>query len=533
MFFVLSEAKSMTKSAVSSLGLAMLLTLAPSGTTQQNPAIVAEEEGVRRQEQTILLRRTLLDASEDRRKGDLGSAAKGYEEAWGLAQKIGATGIDSERKETVDGLSETYLQLAEKSYRRAQYQEAKNQVARVLRVDPKNNAAQEQMARVEKMLQELDGRVPSKEVLAQLPEVVKEKIDAGTLVQDGRLLYEMGKLDEAEVKLRQAAKIDPSNAGAFYYLKLIDEARYSRSARKRELMAKEKMLEVENAWNPPVKWGGVTNSSNPFARTNTVHTGAGRRAIFDKLGKIQIDKLEFPLGVPLSEVIKYLDEETMARDPERQGLNFIIAPYVDLQTQQPAAFQQIDPTTGQPIQSTPQQEQFDLHDVKIRIEPALRNVRLLDALDAIVKVAEKQIKYSVDDYAVMFTRKIPEQDQLFTRTFKVNPNTFVQGLEGVQALDALGGNTGGDTGGGGGLGGGGGGFGGGGGGGGGFGGGGGGVSGGGGGGGTLIPRVFVAGGGRRIWGGRRRHWRWWRRLWWRRWWHWRRWWKLWRRWWRH
>jgi hypothetical protein len=65
-----------------------------------------------------------------------------------------------------------------------------------------------------------------------------------------------------------------------------------------------------------------------------------------------------------------------------------------------------------------------------------------DVLDAIVKVADRPIEYTVEDYAVVFTPKpvststIPEaarsgtgMPQLAVRTFRMNTNTFVPGLE--------------------------------------------------------------------------------------------------------
>jgi len=61
----------------------------------------------------------------------------------------------------------------------------------------------------------------------------------------------------------------------------------------------------------------------------------------------------------------------------------------------------------------------------------LTDVRLADVLDAIVLVADHPIKYSVQDYAVVFSAKGPEPVPLETRTFKIDPNTFVQGLESV------------------------------------------------------------------------------------------------------
>ncbi len=66
------------------------------------------------------------------------------------------------------------------------------------------------------------------------------------LVQDGKLLYEMGKLNEAEAKLVQASDQEPINQTAAYYLNLVEQA-----MRQREAVAKSKLVEVEKAWNPP------------------------------------------------------------------------------------------------------------------------------------------------------------------------------------------------------------------------------------------------------------------------------------------
>lgn len=433
---VSTVAKTMSRSVLITFSMALFLAVAATTAhAQTTSSQAAEEENVRRQEQSIVLRRTLQEAQADQKAGDLGSAAKSYEQAWALVQSIGDAGIEKERQETVTGFCEVYLALAKKSYARQEYTEAKVQLTRVLKVDPKNPEGQKEMAMVDKTLGDLQGRMPDKETLALLPDVQKQHIATGTLVQDGKLLYEMGKLDEAQAKLKQAVKQEPSNQAAYYYLKLIEEARYTKEAKKREYFAKEKLIEVENSWNPPVSFGNVTNAANPFARTNSVYTGEGRHAIEEKLNHIILQDVEFPdIGMPLSEVVKFLDKEVRLRDPSRQGINFLIAPWVDIQTQA-AGTMTVDPTTGQPV-NTPPPEPFDLrNDVHIRIEPALHNIPLKDVLDAITKVADKQIKYSIEDYAIIFSRKTPDQPQLFTRTYKVNPNTFIQGLEGVSGFD--------------------------------------------------------------------------------------------------
>ncbi len=70
----------------------------------------------------------------------------------------------------------------------------------------------------------------------------------------------------------------------------------------------------------------------------------------------------------------------------------------------------------------------------IKINPPLTDIRLADVLDAIVKVADRPIKYSIEDYAIVFSLKARETTPLYIRTFKVDPNTFYQGLQGVGAF---------------------------------------------------------------------------------------------------
>src|SRR5262249_48985985 len=68
---------------------------------------------------------------------------------------------------------------------------------------------------------------------------------------------------------------------------------------------------------------------------------------------------------------------------------------------------------------------------------SLRNVSMREILDAIVTVADSPIGYSVEDYAVVFSPKYgvmppaPRETgpQVSLRTFRVDTNTFIAGLE--------------------------------------------------------------------------------------------------------
>jgi beta-lactamase regulating signal transducer with metallopeptidase domain len=178
---------------------------------------------------------------------------------------------------------------------------------------------------------------------------------------------------------------------------------------------------------PPT--GELPRISEPLTRK--------RSPIAAQLEKIVLDEVAFD-GVPLSEVLKFLDAESRKRDPEKHGINFLINP----NGPPVAASQTIDPTTGQPI-TLPSPEPLDMNSVTIRFNLPLRNMRLKDVLDAIVKVADRPIEYSVEEYGVVFSQSLnpstgstsrwasssAEQVPLEVRTFMVDAEKLLPGLK--------------------------------------------------------------------------------------------------------
>ena len=69
--------------------------------------------------------------------------------------------------------------------------------------------------------------------------------------------------------------------------------------------------------------------------------------------------------------------------------------------------------------------------------PPLRNVRLIDALDAIMKVADYPLRYSIEDYGVVITQaKSKATSDLETRTFIANPpDIFFKGIKATFGIE--------------------------------------------------------------------------------------------------
>jgi beta-lactamase regulating signal transducer with metallopeptidase domain len=251
------------------------------------------------------------------------------------------------------------------------------------------------------------------------------------LIQDGKVLIEMGKLDEAEAKLREAIRRNPEDRNASYYLSKIKELRYSEEARQREISAKDALAEVEKPRDVPAT-GESQPLPNSSTSTNRLHTTTARESISQKLDKILIDELLYD-GLPLSEVARDLNDLARKRDPDKHGINIMINSHADVPTATVPVSPGIDPTTGQPLPAAQTAEPVNLDDVIIRLH--LYHVRLGDVFEAVCKGAETPIEYAVLDEGVMFRRRGVQP--LFTRTYKVDPNTFEEGLRSVSEGDGM------------------------------------------------------------------------------------------------
>ncbi len=217
-------------------------------------------------------------------------------------------------------------------------------------------------------------------------------------LQQAKVLIELGKLVEAEAMLREAARIEPGNAEIAYQLDRIQQLKTARP--KREL------VEVDQASPQP----------NPnVARDPQVYTSAGRHLLMEKLNKITLDEVRFD-GVPLVEVVKELTDEARRRDPNGGGITFMIA------STKPS------PAEGANQQSVEDLDPADLGATIIDINPPLLNLKLIDALQAVTMAADRRIKFTVEEFGVVFTPTPPPKEKLETREFRVNPQAFNQTL---------------------------------------------------------------------------------------------------------
>ena len=141
--------------------------------------------------------------------------------------------------------------------------------------------------------------------------------------------------------------------------------------------------------------------------------GQGREIIMGKLDRIRLDRIAYD-GLPLGEVVKSLIDEAKKRDPEKKGINFVAT-----------SNGSTDTPPGEPA------EVIDINSIIIKIMPPLSDVRLVEALDAVVMVADRPIQYSIEDYGVVFTlrRHEPEHKEAGFAFPGGTPKEFLAAVE--------------------------------------------------------------------------------------------------------
>jgi tetratricopeptide (TPR) repeat protein len=356
---------------------------------------MAREMASRRRVTTMTLEQNLAKAMALLNEENHEASALLYEECVRLVAGLGRVNVPKQDRSAVEGLTRSRYAISRSYVDQRGFPEAIDQMDQLLRIVPNSSLGASYKSHINQNWVSFRGaQIRSATSGANSDSLEKMKKVAG-LITDGKFLYEMRLLEEARKKLRQAIELDPQSKDAYDYLNLI--ARATPSSRRRQILLR-------------------------------------------KLNSIVIDELLFD-DAPLSEVVKFLDKEVRKNDPDGTGINFIINPFLDdapsdqgVSNAAPGKAGENAPDTvgqkaplappvldafGQPIGVGPVGA-IDVANVVISIDPPLRDLMLIDALDAITKTADAPIKFIVEDYAIVFLQKLPETPQLFTRVFKVD-----------------------------------------------------------------------------------------------------------------
>jgi len=264
------------------------------------------------------------------------------------------------------------------------------------------------------------GRVPMRQVYRGATSPVKASQSSGAFGKD---LVPLSKLDQSPIEisgLTEHSRIEYDVAagktvatnGAIVRLKdqvlRADTVQFDQ--RNGNLIASGNVrVERPGATNETTRIELNIYSNQPPTRIpgeRMIFTSEKRRAIADKLNQIRLERIGFD-AVPLSDVVRAISADARRLDPEGRGVNIVINSNVP------------SPDDGKAL---------DLGESKITINPPFENVRLADALDAILLRADKPLKLSIEDYAVVISLQGQEPTPLFMREFNLNLAVFTNRL---------------------------------------------------------------------------------------------------------
>jgi len=115
--------------------------------------------------------------------------------------------------------------------------------------------------------------------------IVERGPKTSELIQDAKQLYESGKLNDAEVRLRAAVKESPQNQDAYYYLNLVKEARFKDAAGK-QVASLQDLQQIENL--PSLSAAEHKKGSSSVSNSTILET----KRESEELGRAQANKPE-------------------------------------------------------------------------------------------------------------------------------------------------------------------------------------------------------------------------------------------------
>jgi tetratricopeptide (TPR) repeat protein len=221
-----------------------------SRTEAFDPIRAAQDEALRRSETRMVMALNLRRAEEHRKAKRYDSAALLYEEAIRLARKLGnPKAIARDVTKAREGIVYSRLRLAKSLQDQDFFKEADEVAAKAQVYDPDNSRLRKFRKSNKEVRKAHIGRVPSREVQAAIESHGNKKATVLTLVRDGKAYLDLGQFGEAEKRLKEAVKLDPQSDVAYYYLRLILEAKYDREGRARDHNFQKRVIEIAETWN--------------------------------------------------------------------------------------------------------------------------------------------------------------------------------------------------------------------------------------------------------------------------------------------
>jgi general secretion pathway protein D len=377
---------------------------------QDRAAEAAREEIIRRQEAQLTARQLIEQGQKLIGEARYEEAVTRLEQALKMLPRAKATEADYTRGSRA--LGDAYARWADEAYRAADMAVARQRAQKALEYEPRHRGAESLIVKI----RQAEGRgpeaarppAPVRELRPdRTPEFTAKRDQLKKLFREGKILLNSGQYDEAERRFKQILLIDPYNEDAHVFLGELNSQRLGIAQTGADVTRARRLWEVTDAWIPPI--GREVQVPTTPETPGVIGAAAARQAeVQRKLNEIIIPEISLREAV-ITDVIKFLSDESRRRDPKGVGVNIV------LQIGEVGA-----PPPGPEVlpgeAPGPPPEAIGVGAVR-RVTLSLREIPLIEALKYVTQVAG--LKFRVEPSAVLVLPKDAPEGELVTRSYPV------------------------------------------------------------------------------------------------------------------
>ena len=279
-------------------------------------------------------------------------------------------------------------------------------------------------------LQRLAAKLEKLEAKAALPKrpadqagTIARANDIKALYSEAKQWYSLKDYDRAMPLFQKILEIDPYNRSAIRYMRQIEIRKHKVADLSYDATREGMLARVRESWTPPNRHHiEIPGDADTQGKSSTK---ARSSVLTDRMKNIVIPKLVFRQA-NIADVVNYLVQASEAADPNGEGINIILnlgdASSVPAASAPAASSGFDDDDWGMGGDDFGASAPMDMGGGS-SVQPItlnLRNVTMADAIQFITEVA--QLKYRVEDAAVIITRKDAPVGTIITRMYSVQPS---------------------------------------------------------------------------------------------------------------
>jgi general secretion pathway protein D len=389
-----------------------------TSTPYATPAQAAHAEAVDRQQLTVSANQAISDGQRFLGSGNYDEAAKRFQFAVDNLTPGGVSATSYNRAEA--GLAAAKAGQAQELAKDYKFAEAASLLQESVTLQPDNPVYAADIEDLKKQQLAYEEEIRDPEGTVNNPALTDEFKSRVATVQkllfQGDAYFRTGQFDKSEETYSKILILDPYNKAARDKMAHIERYRERADGFRHEEYEQAAMEKVAHDWSEAISPDIVQGPSTEGPIVGPSH----RAEITRKLQSIIIDKVNFE-KLDIAAVIQFLQQKSKELDPDHQGVNFVLRLSSDTSIPTDASGATA-PTAAPDAGAAPTDAASASHPIHREVSITLTDVPLSDILGYVI--AQTNLQYSVEDYAVYLRPSIDEGETLTVRTYLVPPGFF-------------------------------------------------------------------------------------------------------------